>query len=419
MEGEIQNQNQIDNTLVKMILKSITEGDLNLIKSYIQKYNLDMKLLIDNENQQNAFFNTTIIKSDEKALEICKYFKELGIDPLFKDKYKQTCLYYAAREGKLLTCKFLVEECNIPINEKDIYGQNPIYYCCREGHLNVCKYLVEKGSDINLEDKYGQTCVFYAIKEGHYDIVDFLIKNGLNVNKIDKRKQTPVSYAEKMNQIKIMELLIQNGGIKGESKNKNKNDNKNKGKKNKKTPEEEFVNKQEMINSIQKPKKNILVKVNENGEKIPLSKEEIEQFKINYPQVSKLLFEKEELEKEKKVINEDLLLYENWEKNAKKLLSLLWKVKDADLFHKPVDPIELGLPNYFEVIKNPMDFSTIKKKLNNFCYSNFKEFCNDMNLVFDNCYLFNGKDSNVGNMCTNVKNQYEKLYQQLDMEKFL
>ena len=417
MEGEIQNQNQIDNTLVKMILKSITEGDLNLIKSYIQKYNLDMKLLIDNENQQNAFFNTTIIKSDEKALEMCKYFKEIGIDPLFKDKHQQTCLYYAAREGKLLTCKFLVEECNVPINEKDIYGQNPIYYSCREGHLDVCKYLVEKGSDINLEDKYGQTCVFYAIKQGHYDVVDFLIKNGLNVNKIDKRKQTPVSFAEKMNQIKIMELLIQNGGIKGESKNKN--DNKNKGKRNKKTSEEGFINKEDMINSIQRPKKNILVKVNENGEKNPLSKEEIEEFKKKYPQVSKLLFEKDELEKEKKLMNQDLLLYENWEKNAKKLLSLLWKVKDADLFHKPVDPEELGLPNYLEIVKNPMDFSTIKKKLNNFCYSNFKEFCNDMNLVFDNCYLFNGKDSNVGNMCTNVKNQYEKLYQQLDMEKFL
>ena len=316
MEGEIQNQNQIDNTLVKMILKSITEGDLNLIKSYIQKYNLDMKLLIDKENQQNAFFNTTIIKSDERALEICKYFKELGIDPLFKDKYNQTCLYYAAREGKILTCKFLVEECKIPINDKDIYGQNPIYYSCREGHLNVCQYLIEKGSDINLEDKYGQTCVFYAIKQGHYDIVDYLIKNGLNVNKIDKRKQTPVSYAEKMNQIKIMELLIQNGGIKGENKNKNKNDNKNKGKRNKKTPEEEFINKQEMINSIQKPKKNILVKVNENGEKIPLSKEEIEQFKINYPQVSKLLFEKDELEKEKKKFLEERLSQKDENKNS-------------------------------------------------------------------------------------------------------
>ena len=98
---------------------------------------------------------------------------------------------------------------------------------------------------------------------------------------------------------------------------------------------------------------------------------------------------------------------------------MLWKVKDADLFYKPVNPLELGLPTYFEVIKHPMDFSTIKKKLANFTYSNFKEFCKDMNLVFDNCYLFNGKDSDIGNMCTNVKNQYEKIYQQLEMEKFL
>ena len=29
---------------------------------------------------------------------------------------------------------------------------------------------------------------------------------------------------------------------------------------------------------------------------------------------------------------------------------------------KPVDPKQLGLPDYFEVIKKPMDLSLIKKK---------------------------------------------------------
>ena len=106
-------------------------------------------------------------------------------------------------------------------------------------------------------------------------------------------------------------------------------------------------------------------------------------------------------------------------KNAKKLIGLLWKVKDADLFYKPVDPVELGLPTYFEIVKHPMDFSTIKRKLANFSYTNFNEFCKDMNLVFDNCYLFNGKDSLVGNMCTNVKSEYNKFYNQLGMDKFL
>ena len=418
MEEQNQYSHQIDTTLIKMILKSIQEGDINLIKSNISKYNLNMKILIDTENQQNAFFYIALIKNDEDALTICQYFKELGIDPLFKDKHQQTCLYYTAREGKYLTSKYLIEECNIPINEKDIYGQHPLYYACREGHLNVCELLIEKGANVNLEDKYGQTCVFYAIREGHYEIVDFLLKHGLNVNKIDKKKQTPVSYAEKIGQSKIMELLLNNGGIKPENKSKKKNDNKSK-KGNKKTPEEEQLSKQEMIDSIQKPKKHILVKILETGEKIALNDNEIEEFKKNNPEAAKLLYNKEELEKEKKNANEDLYLHENWEKNAKKLISMLWKVKDADLFYKPVDPIELGLPTYFDVVKHPMDFSTIKRKLSNFSYTNFNEFCNDMNLVFDNCYLFNGRESLVGNMCTNVKSEYNKFYNQLGMDKFL
>lgn len=52
--------------------------------------------------------------------------------------------------------------------------------------------------------------------------------------------------------------------------------------------------------------------------------------------------------------------YDNWEKVAKKLMNMLCKVKDSEIFHKPVDPVLLGIPDYFDIIKNPMDFSTIK-----------------------------------------------------------
>lgn len=41
----------------------------------------------------------------------------------------------------------------------------------------------------------------------------------------------------------------------------------------------------------------------------------------------------------------------------------IWKTKDSKLFHHPVDPIKLNIPEYNQVIKRPMDFSTIKKKL--------------------------------------------------------
>lgn len=37
-----------------------------------------------------------------------------------------------------------------------------------------------------------------------------------------------------------------------------------------------------------------------------------------------------------------------------------------------------------------MDFSTIKNKLNINSYSSVKEFESDINLVFNNCILYNG-----------------------------
>jgi hypothetical protein len=56
-------------------------------------------------------------------------------------------------------------------------------------------------------------------------------------------------------------------------------------------------------------------------------------------------------------------IYETWDAAAKRLMQKLWKANQAWIFHKPVDPEELEIPDYFEVITKPMDFSTIKQKL--------------------------------------------------------
>ena len=417
---EYSSNNQIDSTLVKMMLNSVQVGDLATIKQNCDKYRLDMNLLIDKENQQNAFFFCALVKKDLDALNICKYLVEIGVKPSHKDKYEQTCLYYCVREGKYETSKYLIEECNLPINEKDIYGQNPIYYAARDGHLNLCQLLVEKGSDVNLEDKYGQTCIFYAIREGHYDIVEFLIKHGANVNKIDKKKQTPVSYAMKHNRDKIVELLVNNGGRKPEPKQKAKEKNKKARKKSTDTENNNNQSKSEIISNIQVPRKYILVKVEKNGEKTPLSEEEYNEFMKNNQEIFDLLNNKENLQKIcDEITDDDIKMQDNWEKIAKKLMNSIWKFKEADLFHKPVDPVELNIPDYPEIIKNPMDFSTIKKKLNNFAYTNLKEFKDDMDLVFENCYTYNGRTTNIGNICTRVKTEYIRLFKEMKLDKFL
>ena len=49
-----------------------------------------------------------------------------------------------------------------------------------------------------------------------------------------------------------------------------------------------------------------------------------------------------------------------WRKKARELLVTLNSKDFAILFSVPVDPVVLGIPTYFNVIKNPMDLGTVK-----------------------------------------------------------
>ena len=71
-------------------------------------------------------------------------------------------------------------------------------------------------------------------------------------------------------------------------------------------------------------------------------------------------------------------------------------------FREPVNPELLGLPDYFNVVKKPMDLSTIKKKLDDGAYSNPQEYVDDMWLMFNNAWLYNKKTSKVYKCCTKL-----------------
>jgi len=79
------------------------------------------------------------------------------------------------------------------------------------------------------------------------------------------------------------------------------------------------------------------------------------------------------------------------------LTDLLQQIKvhpNAWPFLKPVDPIELNVPDYFNVIKDPIDLETIEKRLNTRVYYITKEiFYSDLKRMCDNCRTYNAKDS--------------------------
>ncbi|XP_063912894.1 bromodomain-containing protein 3-like isoform X4 [Zophobas morio] len=76
-------------------------------------------------------------------------------------------------------------------------------------------------------------------------------------------------------------------------------------------------------------------------------------------------------------------------------------------FYKPVDAELLGLHDYHEIIKKPMDLGTVKQKMDNREYRNAQEFAADVRLIFTNCYKYNPSDHDVVAMARKLQDVFE------------
>ncbi|MCI4385155.1 hypothetical protein PGIGA_G00047100 [Pangasianodon gigas] len=75
----------------------------------------------------------------------------------------------------------------------------------------------------------------------------------------------------------------------------------------------------------------------------------------------------------------------------KRILRSLQAHKMAWPFLEPVDPNDA--PDYYGVIKEPMDLSTMEQRIQKRFYSKLTEFVADMTKIFDNCRYYNPSDS--------------------------
>lgn len=90
------------------------------------------------------------------------------------------------------------------------------------------------------------------------------------------------------------------------------------------------------------------------------------------------------------------------------ILDSLMKHRYGFPFNVPVDPVALQIPDYFTVITHPMDFSTVRKKLNLKQYANHNDFIDDVNLVFNNACLYNLPTSDVYLMAESLRKLFKK-----------
>lgn len=92
-----------------------------------------------------------------------------------------------------------------------------------------------------------------------------------------------------------------------------------------------------------------------------------------------------------------------------KILSQLKKHPQAQPFLDPVDAKKLGIPHYFEVVKDPMDLSTIESHLRSGDYHSPNQFYADLDKIWYNSYSYNDKSSRIYKSTVEMERYYKKL----------
>mmetsp|Transcript_26503 Transcript_26503/g.30812 ORF Transcript_26503/g.30812 Transcript_26503/m.30812 type:complete len:764 (-) Transcript_26503:73-2364(-) len=95
------------------------------------------------------------------------------------------------------------------------------------------------------------------------------------------------------------------------------------------------------------------------------------------------------------------------------ILKLLQCHQHGWVFNDPVDAVELGLLDYLEVIKHPMDLGTVKNRMENGHYLSLKGFQADVFLTFNNAIVYNPEGSIVYNIAKEMKDKFTNHYNNL------
>jgi hypothetical protein len=111
------------------------------------------------------------------------------------------------------------------------------------------------------------------------------------------------------------------------------------------------------------------------------------------------------------------------------IVNFLQRHPKALPFLEPVDPVALGVPQYFNIVKHPMDVSTLLKKLQSGKYANIPPsqakgrnpvtrmlngpFRRDVELIFDNAMLFNPPDDWIHQAAATLKKATLKKIEQV------
>ncbi|XP_058032629.1 bromodomain testis-specific protein [Ahaetulla prasina] len=104
----------------------------------------------------------------------------------------------------------------------------------------------------------------------------------------------------------------------------------------------------------------------------------------------------------------------------KTVMKAMWRHNFSWPFHQPVDAESLKLPDYYNIVKEPMDLTTIQKRLEHQYYTCAAECIENFKTMFANCYLYNKPGDDIVFMAQELEKVFlQKIAQMPPDEKIV
>ena len=99
-------------------------------------------------------------------------------------------------------------------------------------------------------------------------------------------------------------------------------------------------------------------------------------------------------------------------KELEDIINLIYDKKEAEPFRVPVDYEGMGLTDYPLIVKKMMDLGTLKENLHTEQYNTVRECLDDLQLIWDNCKLYNVEFSKIYKLAQKLEEYSRKLIEE-------
>lgn len=106
--------------------------------------------------------------------------------------------------------------------------------------------------------------------------------------------------------------------------------------------------------------------------------------------------------------DESYIISRGWKHMCKKITQCLIESPYGAPFIHPVD--ESDAPEYYNLIEQPIDLTTIMNKIKQDSYESIEQFRSDINLIFINCKKYNESNSLIVEWSNKVQSEFDQLF---------